>query len=190
MRTMALALLKPYFQGRTMRSGAPAFDVRPVEHGAALSRHLVGIEQSGKLHELCFALRVDALDEFAQRKTYPGYDNGPAFFAAVPVNGFFGWGHFDDGVHVEFLFFVDQPVDLYFPRPGAEILGQVCRFFFLRGKFVVVVVVSDVLFGSNRLRSAERAFLDAVNLVAGLRYSRGIDALPQTRACCDADPRH
>ena len=168
---------------------AQALDVGPVQDRCAQAGHLAGIVQRGELDKLCFALRVDALDQLAQRKANPGYDDRPSFDAAVAVDALFWRRHLEDGVYVEFLLLVDQAVDLYLPGTRAEILGQSGGFVLVRRKLVVVVLVGDVFIGSDGFGRAERTFLDAVNLVAGLDDRRWRDDLAQTdsrrrgRAC-------
>ena len=100
----------------------------------------------------------------------------------MTVDALLGRGHFEDRVDIEFLLFVDQAVDLYLPGAGAEILGELGGFVFVGGEFVIIVVVGDVFVGSDGLGGAERAFLDAVDLVARERNRRRRDDLAQAHA--------
>ncbi len=136
----------------------------------------------GELDELSLAGGVGAFDEFAEREADPGDDNRPSFNTAMTVDALLGWGHLEDGVDIQFLFFFDLAIDLNFPGARAEFLGEFGGFVFLRRKFVVVVVVGDVFIGSNGLGGAERALLDAVDFGARQRYGRGRDDFAQTHA--------
>ena len=69
-------------------------------------------------------------------------------------------------------FFLTLAVDGDRPGTRLEVLGQPGGFVLVSRKFVVVVVVGDVLVGSDGFSGREGTLLDAVNLRIGLRHGR------------------
>src|ERR1700688_4707140 len=170
---------------------AQALDIRPLEHLPLLAGHLVRIENRGELHKFRLAGGIDALDQFAQREANPRHDDRPSFHTSMAVDTLFRTRHLEDRVEIEVLFLLHQAIDLYLPRTRAEILGEFCGPVLVSGEFVIVVVGGDVFVGSDGFRSAERALLDAVNLVSGPRCGRRRDdfAEPKTRDRCGSGER-
>ena len=83
----------------------------------------------------------------------------------MPVNSFFGRGELDDIIHAELEFLLDRAVNFDSPRPRLEIFCQAGRLFFLRGKFVVIVVMGDIVKRSDLLGRGESALLYAINFL-------------------------
>jgi hypothetical protein len=86
----------------------------------------------------------------------------------MPINAFLGRGELNDRIDIEGLFVLHQPLDTDRPRPGFEILGQPRGRVLVSRKFMVVVVVGDILIRRDGFTGAELALLDAVYLCAGL----------------------
>ena len=84
----------------------------------------------------------------------------------MAVNTLFWRREFQDAVDVQLLFFLYSAVDGYSPGPRLEILGQVCRFFLLCRKLVVVVVMGHILHRRDLFIDGERALLNSLNLFA------------------------
>src|SRR5271156_488956 len=100
----------------------------------------------------------------------------------MPINTFLWRGEFYDRVYVERLLSLPQPLNA--PRPGScfESLGQPSGLVFVRRKFVVVVVVSDVLIRRDGLTGAELALLNAGYLRVGLGHHERVRELAQADA--------
>ena len=87
----------------------------------------------------------------------------------MAINALLGCGEFQNRIDVQFLFFLDGPIDGDIPRARLEIFRQVGGTFFVGREFVIVVVMGHVRHRSDFLCRRKRTLLQATDLVVG-RY--------------------
>src|SRR3954467_10669448 len=100
----------------------------------------------------------------------------------MTVDALFRRRHFDNGVYVQHLLFLDLTVDGNGPRTRLEVLRYVGGLVLVGREFVIVVVIGDVFVGSDRLSGREWALLNAINLGVGLCHFRWRSELAQADA--------
>jgi hypothetical protein len=129
-----------------------ALDVGPVEHGIALTWHLLRVQQGGELDVLCLRSRLEPLQQVSQWEPHPGNDHGPGFDATQPVDPFL------ERMRSEDVFKGESPRHLgltrygHAPGPGTE-TPRVGRGIGLAGaKFVEIVIARDFVERVGSLR--------------------------------------
>src|SRR5581483_2953079 len=140
---------------------AKAFDVRPVQYGTALPRHLAGIQDRGELDELGLAQRFNLLQKSTQRKSNPGNYDGPAFHAAMTIDALLGSGQLENGIYVQFLLVLNQSLDADIPRSRTEFAGKLGRTVLIGGELVIVVICRDIAVRADLFVGTETAFLNS-----------------------------
>ena len=154
-----------------------AFDVGIVEAGVVRVWHLLGVVKSLESHVFGFGQRLDEFENGAERIANPRNDDRPAFDAAVAINAFFEWSELENFVHGKFSRSFHLAFDGDAPGRRAEILRVFRGVALVGAEFVEIVVVGDVVFGSDFFVDSVIAFYSSQFGVrlngAGVREDRG-----------------
>jgi len=141
-------------------------DVGPLEPLAALERELDRVNQGLEPHVLRAALRLDRLQQLAQREAEPGDDHRPGLDATEAVDAFLRGELADEILDAIRAGPVDQPAHFHSPGRGLEMGAEERRVALVQAELIEVVVGRDCLMRGERIAQL-------VRVPAGLRFSSG-----------------
>ncbi len=150
---------------------AQALDVRPVENGRTLARHLRRVEERRESDVARARGRLDVPQERREREPEPGDDHRPGLDAAHAIDAFLQRVSAEQVVGVELAGPLDLAADRDRPGAGAESRGLARGIVLARSELIEVVVSRDV-----RIRGA--GLTGAVGARKGLEE----EALDRARA--------
>ena len=125
--------------------------IGPVQHVAALPRHLFRAHHGLEGDILGRGLHPRPVQQHAQREAIPRDHHRPRLDAAMAIDPLFQRDALQDVLQPIIAGLVHQPVNLDRPRAGGQRMGIGRRVGLFQTKLIIVVVVRDVLEGVRLL---------------------------------------
>ena len=122
-----------------------ALNVRPLQNGFSLPRHLRRPKHGRELNECGLPGRLRTFDDLAQRHADPGNHHRPRLDASKTVDALLQLNRLHEIVDVVVRRFVAETIDLDRPRTGLQVSAVALRVVFLDPKFVKIVVAGDLV---------------------------------------------